>query len=160
MIPDAAIMRQLRATLVEGRAAPAFQRLLIERQVQHGRKTVTPADGTAAAKLSMENVQEASFSATEASIQDARKTSTGLAVGSATRPRNSCSPCPYAAHFAEDVILEGTEGEDTTDDFWTWLSNAVLQQLPYFNCLVGGAPEDQGSADATRDAGSTGFLSS
>lgn len=143
LVPDVAMMRRLRATLVEGRAAPEFQRLLIERQVQSKWNSPTFAPGSpaaapvASARLPKGAASEFPLNATNAAIKGSREAvAAGLLDSPITSP-NSRSSGGRTSRCAPALTLEGMEEAEEPGEFWPWLHNAVLQQIPLLSCLIG-----------------------
>ncbi|KAL8446325.1 hypothetical protein Emed_005062 [Eimeria media] len=142
VVPDPAVVRKLRATLVEGRATPEFQRLLIERQAQRpwnplhsARKLAAVAKKRKKVTLKLEPGDE------EARRQRCRQGPTEHFTESSKTPRDPRARGAHRPPSSNDVEAEDPHEADSFARFWQWLSRAAVHQLRSLACLTGeGSP--------------------
>lgn len=146
LVPNAAAMRRLRATLVEGRAAPEFQRLLIESQ---SKSTAKPKARASAAQASASSKQ--SKDAASGHSPSFQGTSRTNGMKEAVK-----SPLGRDRSFrSQQSLLSGeafprnaaTESDDTGEseqpsNFISWLQSLLLKHLYFIGCSLS---ESEGS---------------
>ncbi|CDJ60058.1 hypothetical protein, conserved [Eimeria maxima] len=146
LVPNAAAMRRLRATLVEGRAAPEFQRLLIESQ---SKSTAKPKARASAAQASASSKQ--SKDAASGHSPSFQGTSRTNGMKEAVK-----SPLGRDRSFrSQQSLLSGeafprnaaTESDDTGEseqpsNFTSWLQSLLLKHLYFIGCSLS---ESEGS---------------
>ncbi|KAL8271524.1 hypothetical protein Esti_004559 [Eimeria stiedai] len=141
VVPDPAVVKRLRATLVEGRVAPDFQRLLIERQVQRpwnrlssARKLATAAAAAKRKKVVL-NVEPPDEKARR---QKCRQSFTEHSTESSKTPRDARPLGGHRPPCTKEVASEEPHEADSFARFWQWLSSAAVCHLRCLACLTGG----------------------
>ncbi|KAL8443040.1 hypothetical protein Emag_006146 [Eimeria magna] len=142
LVPDPAVVRKLRATLVEGRAAPEFQRLLIERQTQRSWNPLHSARKLAAAAAAAKRKKvtlKPEPQDEEARKQKCRQGPTEHSIESLRGPRDAPPRGKQRPPYTNDVESEESHEAESLARFWQWLSSAALHQLRALACLTGGS---------------------
>lgn len=141
LVPEPAVMRQLRATLIEGRAAPEFQRLLLERQARTPWKFGSVSSGRpctamqASAQTTDGGTKTAPSKTAKATSDKSKRAVDDISVEFKVvneSTRNQGGPAARVANMASEAMEETDESEE----FWDWLRTALLRQMLPLSCLT------------------------